>query len=464
MHILSKPTGAICNLGCSYCFFLDKELLYEGDRFRMSDELADTYIRTLVEAHEAPQVTVAWQGGEPTLMGLDFYRRVMEWEDKYRRPGMSYLNTMQTNGTLLTDEWCAFFAEHDYLIGISIDGPRELHDTYRVTKKGGGTFDKVMRGLRLLQKHGVDYNVLTTVNRINGDYPLEVYRFLRDDAGTEWMQFIPVVERVDEHGNPADLRGSHASERSVLPAQFGRFLITVFDEWVRHDVGSVFVQTFEATARNFVGLQGQSGMCVFNETCGTGLALEHNGDLYSCDHFVDPEFLVGNITEHGIADLVGTQQQYDFGQDKLSSLPQYCLECDVRFACHGECPKNRFTLTPDGEPGLNYLCVGFKEFFHHVDQPMRAMVELMRNGRPASAVMEIMAENDAVFAGELRRIGRNGSCPCGSGRKVKQCHGRVAEPAAAEVRHHHEAPRAPVTSRGRRAAAAHSTGEESAEL
>jgi uncharacterized protein len=454
VHILSKPTGAICNLGCSYCFFLDKELLYEGDRFRMSDELVETYIRSLVEAHESPQVTVAWQGGEPTLMGLDFYRRVMELEEKYRRPGTSYLNTMQTNGTLLNDEWCSFFAEHDYLIGISIDGPGELHDTYRVTKKGEGTFDKVMRGLRLLQKHGVEYNILTTVNRINGDYPLEVYRFLRDDAGTDWMQFIPVVERVDEHGNPADLRGLYASERSVQPEQFGNFLISIFDEWVRNDVGSVFVQTFEATARNFAGLEGQSGMCVFNETCGTGLALEHNGDLYSCDHFVDPEFLVGNIAEHSIADLVGTRQQHDFGQDKLTLLPQYCLDCDVRFACHGECPKNRFTLTPDGEPGLNHLCAGFKSFFHHVDQPMRAMIELMRRGRPASDVMPMMAHIDQSFLDELRRVGRNDPCPCGSGRKVKQCHGRrESPPPSATLPVRHDSPRPPVTERGKRAAA-----------
>ncbi len=448
VHVLSKPTGAICNLGCSYCFFLDKELLYEGDRFRMSDELAETYIRSLVEAHETSQVTVAWQGGEPTLMGLDFYRRVMDLEEKYRRPGMTYLNTMQTNGTLLTDEWCEFLAEHDYLIGISIDGPRELHDTYRVTKKGEGTFDKVMRGLRLLQKHGVDYNILTTVNRTNADYPLEVYRFLRDEAGTDWMQFIPVVERVDEHGNPADLRGSHASERSVQPEQFGTFLITIFDEWVSHDVGSVFVQTFEATARNFAGMQGRSGMCVFNETCGTGLALEHNGDLFSCDHFVDPEFLIGNIAEHDMADLVAGRQQYEFGQDKLTGLPQYCLDCDVRFACHGECPKNRFTLTPDGEPGLNYLCAGFKAFFHHVDVPMRIMIDLMGNNRPASDVMEIIAGMDQPFADELRRAGRNELCPCGSGRKVKHCHGKAAAPPPpATLPVERDAPRPPVTER-----------------
>jgi len=452
VHVLGKPTGAICNLGCSYCFFLDKELLYEGDRFRMSDEMLDTYIRSLIEAHQIPQVNVAWQGGEPTLMGLGFYRKVMDLEEQYRKPGMSFLNTLQTNGTLLNDEWCEFFAEHDYLIGISIDGPRELHDAYRVNKRGEGTFDKVMRGLRLLQKHGVEYNILTTVNRSNGDYPLEVYRFLRDEAKTDWMQFIPVVERVDEHGNPADLRGAYASERSVLPEQFGTFLNTIFDEWVRHDVGQVFVQTFEATARNFAGI-GQSGMCVFNETCGSGLALEHNGDLYSCDHFVDPEFLVGNIGEASMKDLVSRQQQYDFGQDKRDSLPQYCLDCDVRFACHGECPKNRFITTPDGEPGLNYLCAGFKDFFHHVDRPMRDMIGLMRQGKDASDIMEIMARIDQPFLDELKHAGRNDPCPCGSGRKMKQCHGGTSnEPQPVTLPQFHDAPRTPVTKRGRRAA------------
>jgi uncharacterized protein len=459
VHILAKPTGAICNLGCTYCFFLDKELLYEGDRFRMSDEMLDTYIRQLIDAHQTPQVTVAWQGGEPTLMGLDYYRRAMELENQYRKPGMTFLNTIQTNGTLLTDEWCEFFAEHDFLVGISIDGPRELHDAYRVTKQGKGTFEKVMRGLRLLQKHSVEYNVLTTVNRLTGDYPLEVYRFLRDDVGTDWMQFIPVVERVDAEGNPADLRGGFASERSVRPEQFGTFLTTVFDEWVRHDVGEVFIQTFEATARNFAGLE-QSGMCVFNETCGLGLALEHNGDLYSCDHFVDPEFLVGNIGDAPIGDLISRRQQYDFGQDKLNSLPRYCMECDVRFACHGECPKNRFIATPDGEPGLNYLCAGFKEFFHHVDSPVRQMLDLMRRGHPASAIMEILAEEDRPFRDRLAKAGRNDPCPCGSGLKVKKCHGAATvPPRRIEVSGEVGVPRQPVTDQGRKAQAKRASRE-----
>jgi uncharacterized protein len=452
VHILGKPTGAICNLGCSYCFFLDKEELYEGDRFRMSDEMLDNYIRSLVDMHRVPQVTVAWQGGEPTLMGLDFFRRSIEIEDRYRKPGMSFLNTIQTNGTLLTEEWCEFLAEHEFLVGISIDGPRELHDAYRVSKRGEGTFDKVMRGLRLLQKHKVEYNVLTTVNDVNGDHPLEVYRFLRDDAGTDWMQFIPVVERVDEHGDPADLRGSFASERSVGAEQFGTFLITVFDEWVRHDVGAVFVQTFEASARNWAGLDS-SGMCVFNETCGLGLALEHNGDLYSCDHFVDPEFLVGNINDASVDALVSGRKQYDFGQDKRDSLPQYCLDCDVRFACHGECPKNRFITTPDGEPGLNYLCAGFKDFFHHIDRPMQMMIDLMRRGQRADGVMGLLANEEQSFLDAVRRSGRNDPCPCGTGRKLKHCHGAPTGGVSARpLPDKLGVPRSPVTVRGKRAA------------
>jgi uncharacterized protein len=441
VHVLAKPTGAICNLACSYCFFLDKELLYPGGEFRMSDETLDAYIRSLIAMHRTPQVTVAWQGGEPTLMGLDFYRRAMELEDRYRKPGMTFLNTMQTNGTRLNDEWCAFFKEHDFLIGISIDGPRELHDAYRVDKGGDGSFDLVMRGLRLLQKHGVEYNILTTVNRVNGDYPVEVYRFLRDEARTDWMQFIPVVERVDEHGHPAHLTGTNASDRSVTPEQFGHFLTTIFDEWVRHDVGRVFVQTFEAAARNWAGLE-QSGMCVFNETCGLGVALEHTGDLYSCDHFVDPDYLLGNINVFSFEDLIAGQQQFEFGRAKHDSLPRYCLECDVRFACHGECPKNRFISTPDGEPGLNYLCAGYKAFFHHIDRPMKVMIDLMRSGRAAADVMAILDAEEKPLRERVSRAGRNDPCPCGSGLKVKRCHGRTEAPRPLPARS--GVPRPPV--------------------
>jgi uncharacterized protein len=416
-HLLAKPTGAICNLDCAYCFFLDKEVFYPGSKFRMSEAVLEQYIRQLIESHQTDSVNIAWQGGEPTLMGLDFYRGVMTLVEKYRRPGMRFLHTMQTNGTLLDDEWAAFFKEHGFLIGISIDGPQPLHDVYRVDKGGRPTFDRVMRGLRLLQKHGVDYNILTTVNRVNGDYPLEVYRFLRDEAGTDWMQFIPVVERINADGLTLYQEGNAVSERSVQPEQFGRFLSVIFDEWVRRDVGTVFVQTFEAALSNWLG-RTNSGMCVFNETCGTGLAIEHNGDLYSCDHFVEPGYLLGNIQEQHMIELVASPQQVKFGQDKRDTLPRYCLECDVRFACHGECPKNRFIETPDGDPGLNYLCTGFKAFFHHVDFPMKIMAGLLRRGHEAKEVMSVL---ERAFAG----VQRNDPCPCGSGRKFKQCHGRA---------------------------------------
>ena len=419
-HVMAKPTGAICNLNCSYCFFLDKEALYPGSRFRMTDELLENYIAELIEGHRSNEVTVAWQGGEPTIMGLDFYRRAVALQEKHKRPGMTFENSLQTNGTLLDDEWCVFFKENNYLIGLSLDGPRRLHDANRVDKGGHPTFDRVMRGLRLLQKHGVEFNILTTVNGTNADHPLEVYRFLRDEARAGWIQFIPIVERVNDDGTTLRRQGSAVSERSVGAEQFGAFLIGVFDEWVRHDVGTVFVQTFEACVRNWRGLYG-SGMCVFNETCGQGLALEHNGDLYSCDHFVEPDYLVGNIGRNRMIDLVGSDFQRKFGYDKLDALPQYCLECDVRFACNGECPKNRFIATSAGEPGLNYLCAGYRAFFHHIDRPMRLIADLIGRRISAENVMPILRRMDVPAA--TAHVGRNEPCPCGSSKKFKKCHG-----------------------------------------
>ena len=422
---MAKPTGAICNLACTYCFFLDKEAAYPGSSFRMSDEMLEAYVRGLIDAHRSSEVTFAWQGGEPTLMGIDFFRRGLELQRRYARPGMTFENTIQTNGTRITREWAEFLADEHFLVGISIDGPRELHDGNRVDKGGNATWEQVMHGLRLLQAHGVDYNVLTTVNRLNGDYPLEVYRFLRDEVGTTWMQFIPVVERLDDDGRPDPMHGTRASARSVEPEQFGRFLTTIWDEWVRQDVGRVFVQTFEAAIRNHFGA-ASSGLCVFNETCGAGLALEHNGDLYSCDHFVEPEHRLGNLRELPMLDMVGSPQQQAFGAAKRDSLPRMCRECDVRFACHGECPKNRFLETPDGEPGLNYLCAGYLEFFHHIDRSAKVIVRLLKTGREASEVVPLMAVHDAQVRSAITAAGRNDPCPCGSGRKVKRCHGEAA--------------------------------------
>jgi uncharacterized protein len=397
-HVLAKPSGPICNLDCTYCFFLSKEALYPGDRFRMTDEVLEAYIRQLLEAHTAPEVTIAWQGGEPTLMGVDFFRRAIELAERYRRPGQVLQHTMQTNATLLTDEWCALLREHDFLVGVSIDGPRELHDTYRVDKRGAPTFDKVIAGLRLLQQHAVDVNVLCTVNAANQDHPLDVYRFFRDDLGLRHVQLIPIVEQDD-------------LSRSVDPETWGAFLIAVFEEWVRHDVGSVYVQMFDAALASWVG--APASMCIFGETCGNALALEHNGDLYSCDHFVDPPYLLGNILHTQMVELVASPQQRAFGDAKRDTLPRYCVECPVRFACNGECPKNRFTTTPDGEPGLNYLCAGYRAFFLHVDGVMRLMAARLRAGGFADEVMTT-----------LRTAPRNEPCPCGSGRKAKVCHAR----------------------------------------
>ncbi len=422
-HLLAKPTGAICNLDCAYCFFLDKEQFYPGSQFRMSEDLLETYLRQLIESHQTDQVTIAWQGGEPTLMGLDFYRKAVSLAEAFRRPGMTLEHTLQTNGTLLDDAWCAFFKENNFLIGISIDGPRSLHDAYRVDKGGGPTFDRVMRGLGFLQKHGVEYNILTAVNRVNAEYPIEVYQFLRDEAGADWLQFIPVVERINSDGQTLYQEGSTVSDRSVLPDQFGRFLSRIFDEWVRHDVGKIYVQTFEASLRNWLGMPA-SGMCVFNQTCGLGVALEHNGDLYACDHFVEPDYLLGNIQQNHMLEMLASPQQRQFGQEKQSQLPQYCLDCDVRFACHGECPKNRFIETPDGEPGLNYLCEGLKNFFHHIDYPNKIMAGLIRRGYPAAQVMGILSQEQAQWETVFARTGRNDLCPCGSGQKFKHCHGQ----------------------------------------
>lgn len=426
-HLMAKPTGAACNLACAYCFFLDKETLYPGSDFRMSHDVLEQYIRQLIEAHRTPEVTIAWQGGEPTLMGLEFYRDAIALQERYRRPGMVFHNTLQTNGTLLDDDWCAFFKTHDFLVGVSIDGPAALHDAYRVDCAGGPTLERVSRGMRLLQEHGVEYNVLVAVNRLNADYPLAVYRFLRDEVKATWLQLIPVVERIDAHGHSLRQEGECVSERSVQPEQFGQFQIAIFDEWVRHDVGTMFVQTFESTLRNWMRMPS-SETCVFEPTCGTALALEHNGDVYSCDHFVEPRYHLGNIVDTHLAELVAAEAQRQFGLAKLNTLPHYCLECDVRFACHGECPKNRFIATPDGEPGLNYLCAGWQAFFHHIDRPMRIMASLLRQHRPADEVMRILAQEEAPLREALACAGRNDPCPCGSGLKFKHCHGHVPLP------------------------------------
>jgi uncharacterized protein len=387
-HLMVKPTGAACNLDCRYCFYLDKKTLYPGGSFRMAQEVLESYVRQLIEAHQTPQVTFAWQGGEPTLMGLDFYRLAIKLQDKYRKPGMIFENTIQTNGILLDDAWCRFLKQNHFLVGLSIDGPRELHDIYRRDKAGQGTFDKVISGLHLLQKHKVDYNILVAVNRFNADYPVEVYRFFRDTAGAQYLQFIPIAER----------NGSSASPESVNPDQWGRFLSLIFDEWVRRDVGRTFVLNFDGVLAGWLG--GAGTLCIFGPTCGLGMALEHNGDLYSCDHFVDPSHRLGNIMEVPLSDMVASGRQIRFGRDKWDSLPDYCRQCEYLSICNGECPKNRFSETPDGLPGLNYLCFGYRAFFRHSEPKMKMMAALLRNNRPASGIMSLFSS-----------AGRNDFCP-----------------------------------------------------
>jgi len=356
----------------------------------MDDELMDSYIRQLIQSQKTDQIVVAWQGGEPTLMGLDFYRRAIGIEKKYQKPGVEILNTIQTNGTLINDEWCDLFLRNNFLVGLSLDGPREMHDAYRVDKGGNPTFDKVMNAARLMQKHRVEFNILTAVNSANQDHPLEVYHFLRDEVGTHYIQFIPIVERINSDGRTGFQEGSQVTHRTVNSEKWGRFLIDIFDEWVRRDVGSVFVQMFDAALASWVG--APPAMCIFSETCGNALALEHNGDLYSCDHFVEPKYLLGNIKKEKMIDLVASDTQRKFGTDKRDTLPQYCRKCEVRFACNGECPKNRFISTPDGEPGLNYLCSGYKSFFNHINKPMSTMAELLRRDRAPSEIMTILAK------------------------------------------------------------------------
>ncbi len=408
-HILAKPTGAICNLNCSYCFFLAKRDLYPQSEFRMTDEVLESYVEQYLTAQHASHATIAWQGGEPTLMGLDFYQRSITCEQQYAPPDMTVEHTIQTNGTLLDEEWCVFFRKHNYLVGLSLDGPRELHDACRVDKAGRPTFDRVMRAARLLQKHDVPFNVLCAVNAVNAEYPLELYRFFRDDIGAEFIQFIPIVEQDSD----IDFQGNAVTERSVTAQQWGHFLITIFDEWVTRDVARMYVQHFDAALAAWAG--EPPAVCVFAPTCGTALVLEHNGDLYSCDHFVEPRHLLGNILETPLSKLVASDAQRWFGRAKLETLPKYCIECSVRFACHGECSKNRFIKTPAGKPGLNYLCAGYRAFFQHINKPMQLMASLLHQG---CAPAEVMSRRQRPT-----HVRRNDPCPCGSGFKFKKCHG-----------------------------------------
>lgn len=428
-HLLAKPSGSTCNIDCTYCFFLSKEALYPNEKNRMSEATLDLYIRQLLESHRTPEVTVAWQGGEPTLMKVPFFRRSVELVEKYRRPGQFVQHTFQTNGILLDDEWCSFFKEHNFLVGLSVDGPRELHDQYRLDRTKRGTFDRVMDGWKHLRRRGVDFNILCTVNAANQNYGREVYRFFRDEMEAKWIQFIPIVERAtaetinianegwsEQPGRKRLLytqSGNLVTKRSVGGKQYGRFLIDIFEEWVRHDVGAVFVQMFDVTLEAYFG---RHLLCIHAPTCGYGPALEYNGDVYSCDHFVEPRYKLGNIHETPLVKLVASAEQRRFGDDKRDLLTAQCRNCDVRPLCNGGCPKDRFVLSRDGDPGHNYLCDGLYLFFTHTRPAMETMGKLLQRGQPPSEVMALVAAEDD-------RRGPYVPCSCGSGRKFRFCHG-----------------------------------------
>lgn len=416
-----KPRGAMCNLNCAYCYFLSKARLYPQSTFRMSDAVLEEFTRQYIAAHaRMDEVTFAWQGGEPALMGLEFFRRAVELQKRYAPAGMRVTNTLQTNATTLDDAWCEFFRANDFLLGVSFDGPRELHDAYRVDARGAPTFDRVRRGIELLQTHRVEFNILTTVHAANAPHPLAVYRFLRDEIGARFVQFIPIVERDNATGFQ---EGDAVTPRSVTGKQYGDFLITIFDEWVRRDVERVFVQIFDVALGVWLGQR--ASLCVFAETCGDALALEHNGDLFACDHFVEPRFKLGNVMETPLVEMVNSSLQRKFGADKRDALPHACRACAVRFVCNGGCPKDRLLTTPDGKAGLNFLCAGYKAFFAHIDRPMKVMAELIRRERAPAEVMLWLAREQANVEEKFARAGRNDPCPCGSGKKFKQCHGRA---------------------------------------
>lgn len=434
-HVMAKPNGPACNLRCEYCFYLDTAELYpERSDFAMSDETLETFVRQYIEAQPGPVVTFAWQGGEPTLPGIDFYRKVVRYQEKHAPDDVQVRNTLQTNGTLLNDEWCRFLAEHDFLVGMSIDGPRDLHDRFRRTRSDGATFDQVMNGLSLLEEYGVEHNALCVVNDVNSRHPLEVYEFFKHQ-GVEWIQFIPLVEPLDADDADADGEGARdrdgdygeddghqmpewvrkrggaverrdedyaavaeaaredpVTARSVDPEAYGEFMCAIFDEWIRNDVGEISVRLFDQCLETV--LCGESSLCVFQKECGSQLAVEHNGDVYACDHFVDPGFKRGNVHDTHLADLVDASEQRQFGEYKRDGLPPRCRDCDVREFCHGGCPKNWQLTTPDDAPGLNYLCAGYRRFFTYV-QPYLDLVErTIDDGLPLPLIADIVTALD----------------------------------------------------------------------
>ena len=393
LYVMLKPAGAHCNLACKYCYYLEKNKLYPtAQRHLMSDEMLEQFTREYIEAQTMNQVLFTWHGGEPLLRSIDFYRKALSLQQKYagdRRID----NVIQTNGTLLTDEWCEFFAQNHWLVGISIDGPQPDHDHYRLTAAGKPSWKKVMQGIKLLKKHGVEWNAMAVVNAYNANHPLEFYRFFKEN-GCQFLQFTPIVERLTRHedgrtlASLADKNEIPLSEASVTPEQWGYFLCAIFDEWVRKDVGKIFVEIFDCTLANWMGIS--PGICAYSKECGHAGVMEHNGDVYSCDHFVFPEYKLGNIRDHSLIDMLYGEQQQEFSRLKHSSLPRQCKECDMEFACHGECPKNRFMKDKYGDSGLNYLCPGYYHYYQHVAPYMDYMKQELMSQRPPSNIMKVV--------------------------------------------------------------------------
>ena len=396
LYVMLKPAGAHCNLACKYCYYLEKNNLYQNShRHLMTDEMLEQFTREYIEAQTMPQVLFTWHGGEPLMRSIDFYKKALALQKKYAH-GKQIDNVIQTNGTLLTDEWCEFFAQNHWLVGISIDGPQEYHDHYRVTPAGKPSWEKVMQGIQLLKKHRVEWNAMAVVNAYNAEHPLEFYHFFRDN-GCQYLQFTPIVERLTEHedgrtlASLADDREIPLADASVTPQQWGNFLCTIFDDWVRHDVGKTFVEIFDCTLANWMGVL--PGICAYSKECGHAGVMEHNGDVYSCDHFVFPEYKLGNIREQSLIDMLYGEKQQAFSRLKHTSLPRQCKECDMEFACHGECPKNRFEKDKYGEPGLNYLCQGYYQYYSHVAPYMDFMKRELLAQRPPANIMNVLKNN-----------------------------------------------------------------------
>ena len=393
LYVMLKPAGAHCNLACKYCYYLEKNKLYPtAQRHLMSDEMLEQFTREYIEAQTMNQVLFTWHGGEPLLRSIDFYRKALSLQQKYAG-GRRIDNVIQTNGTLLTDEWCEFFAQNHWLVGISIDGPQPDHDHYRLTAAGKPSWQKVMQGIKLLKKHGVEWNAMAVVNAYNANHPLEFYRFFKEN-GCQFLQFTPIVERLTRHEDGRTLASLDdkneisLSEASVAPEQWGYFLCAIFDEWVRKDVGKIFVEIFDCTLANWMGIS--PGICAYSKECGHAGVMEHNGDVYSCDHFVFPEYKLGNIRDHSLIDMLYGEQQQEFSRLKHSSLPRQCKECDMEFACHGECPKNRFMKDKYGDSGLNYLCPGYYHYYQHVAPYMDYMKQELMSQRPPSNIMKVV--------------------------------------------------------------------------